>query len=280
MPRKRDVFRRSKVKVLLSDQDIAEIINETYPKRNFTPEEAASAKRAIAVALLQVYAPREVEKRELRPLLKGCVDDLKRQNRRLDDQVFRMLLSDAFRVYFIMVASKEERAAVSSEANFDLGSHCDDRIQQVQHVLSQVNKWMPDGVIEFVIQQHLTRFKTRPELIRDVLPPVFEKIFKETCGAGKGSPGNRFIAAVLRKSGVHNGSPETIMATVVKTRQRAKKRRVRDDSIPPAKRRRDEGGQVKSATVICPPNADTRVKQCWIVRLGNPAATLYVVCYD
>jgi hypothetical protein len=220
--KKRDVVRRTEINFSLRDEDITEIIAETFPGRNINLARgrAIEARWEILDALLSVYAPREAEKRDLRPLLKSAANNLTALKRGLDDPITRMLVTYAGRDYLARFADEEERRAVRNSRWY-----CDDTVQRFHQLLSEVCRWMHGSVTELIIEaQSASSFKSRSELIRDVLPPVFVKIFERPCGAGRHSPGNRFIVAVLRKGRVHNGSAETIMSLVVKTRQRAKKK--------------------------------------------------------
>ena len=227
---KADVLERSKVHFRLSDQDILDIIAETFPGASLklSTEKAELARKLISSALFSVSAPAEGEKRDVRPRLKDVASSLTLLKRRLDDPLTRKLLSYTGGNYLSIFGEEQDLMAapglaIEDVCIKDVGSYCEDTIERLHQLLSEVRRWLfAGGVMELVVQsQSDARFKPRSELIRSVLPNVYVSIFEKRCTNGSNAAGARFIAAVLRKGRVHNGSTKTIMSLVVKTRQRA-----------------------------------------------------------
>lgn len=222
----KDVFRSSQVLFHLSEEKIAEIAAETFPKRQLTSQKLGLLKKSVNLALFYFYAPVDNVRVEIGSSGNDLVRTLTAVDNKLALAANRWLLAAAGRKYASTLKLKDNRAfdgLVLACGYSDYADFVEATISEFRLSLHQILKWTNDRkYLEQVLTDLSPLLKNRSILIHSFLPSIFEEVFEQKCGIGTTGPCTRFIVGVLRASRLHKGNTRAIQAAVVKSLQRRK----------------------------------------------------------
>jgi hypothetical protein len=219
-PTKRTIVDPYRVKPV-TDNQVRQIIVETYPKMETSPELICSLRHGINDALRWI-TPRldgrqAADFDDIRQVLEELKKKLHLANLRLLAQLGSAALDQTLRNVHGLPWERRFRPR-DRTPSIDKGVL--DTLDKLKKSNDEVLAWLADKKAADLITRNLRPELDVQTLVGHLLPNLFQMCFLQNFGTGRSGPGNRFVVAVLREARVRSGDQDTMAEYIRQARRR------------------------------------------------------------